>query len=67
MEEGSGTERSMRTEKAASLTSFIGYDPVLHWAPIQPALDLHGITQIAEPAGIKKQESNWEIVFQAPL
>lgn len=57
----------LQTEKAASLTSFTGYDPLLHWAPIQPALDLHGITQIAEPAEIKMQETNWEIVLQAPL
>lgn len=57
----------LQTEKAALLASFIGYGPLLHWAPIQPALDLHGIAQIAEPAGIKMQESNWKIILPAPL
>lgn len=51
MAEGSGTERSMPTNKASwKLTSFVGSDPLLHWA-----LDLHGITKIAKTAGIKKQ------------
>lgn len=40
----------LQIKQAASLTALIGSDPFLRWT-----LDLHGITQIAETAGIKKQ------------